>query len=77
MIGEIHQGCIWEYRPKVINRLRAQIVTYQKNLVMPVHRAANPDIKILCDNRHALQHGRPHPNYLIRNPCFTEGGKEL
>jgi hypothetical protein len=44
---------------------------------MPVHRPANPKIEILRNNGDTLQHGCGHSYYLIRNPCFTEGGKEL
>lgn len=44
---------------------------------MPAQRTANPEVEVLRDNGYTLQHGRPHSDYLIWNPCFIEGGKEL
>jgi hypothetical protein len=44
---------------------------------VPAHRTADPKINVLRHDRDTLQDGCSHANYLERNPCFTEGGKEL
>jgi hypothetical protein len=49
-----------------------QPVTEEQDLIMTAHRTADPEVKVLRHDGNALQDGRSHPDYLKRNPCFTE-----
>jgi len=59
------------------NDLSTELVTEPQNFIVAAHGPADPEVKVLRDDRNSLQDSRAHPDYLERNPCLTEGGKEL
>ena len=77
MIRKIYEGIVRQQYFEIVNDFGLQFLTEHKDFIVPAHRTADPKINVLRHDRDTLQDGCSHANYLERNPCFTEGGKEL
>jgi hypothetical protein len=77
MIREIDNCRIGHHYLEIVNDLRAELMTKQEDLIMAAHRTSKPKVQVLRHDWNPLQNGSSHPDYLERNPCFTELGKEL